>query len=553
MIHRFGLKKMLLLLVWGATIVTLALGIGLSLTSDNISDRLYKSGDKGFKLLNNQSKMIRALLLVHSNVLPVVNEKSTEDQELRVEIINAFSSEVKDDLKKCGTNCDAVALYFGEYEGKWKSIYEHKIKKADVAGATSDIITELNPLVEKIFEEVDKSATQIDKNVAAEQQSVFAYAKKVRITLWALVVFSVIGILFTGFFIYRSVKSEISKITDELKKAAQQAGFLSQNLKEGSNNLGAASQNQAAAIQETAASMDEVMAMVTKSLDLSQQSHDESARSELTVSEGLQTLESLMSSIENINQGSQGLVSAAEDANEELRKLTDLIVKISTKTQIINEIVFQTKLLSFNASIEAARAGEAGKGFAVVAEEIGRLAQTSGQAALEISEIVSGSVKSAKMAVEKIQNNVQEQIEISQNSIQEGNNYAQSVAQALELIKNNVNSVAIMVEQVNMSSNEQSTGVTNIGEAIRSIDGLSQQNAVIASNLGNSATSLAGQVENLKTVTTELENMVNGNGGANKASKSSARIQDKEKNNVRFIKSQKNKTDLKAESAKKVI
>ena len=58
--------------------------------------------------------------------------------------------------------------------------------------------------------------------------------------------------------------------------------------------------------------------------------------------------------------------------------------QIKDKVNIINDIVFQTKLLSFNASVEAARAGENGKGFAVVAEEVGNLASVSGKAANEI-------------------------------------------------------------------------------------------------------------------------------------------------------------------------
>jgi methyl-accepting chemotaxis protein len=72
-------------------------------------------------------------------------------------------------------------------------------------------------------------------------------------------------------------------------------------------------------------------------------------------------------------------------SNEQMSEIVKVIQEIETKTKVINDIVFQTKLLSFNASVEAARAGEQGKGFAVVAEEVGNLAQMSGNAAKEIS------------------------------------------------------------------------------------------------------------------------------------------------------------------------
>lgn len=67
---------------------------------------------------------------------------------------------------------------------------------------------------------------------------------------------------------------------------------------------------------------------------------------------------------------------------------------------MINEIVFQTKLLSFNATVEAARAGENGKGFSVVAVEIGKLEQISGNAAKEISELLYNSTKPVSETIE---------------------------------------------------------------------------------------------------------------------------------------------------------
>ena len=69
-----------------------------------------------------------------------------------------------------------------------------------------------------------------------------------------------------------------------------------------------------------------------------------------------------------------------------------LISEIGNKTKVINDIVFQTKLLSFNASVEAARAGEHGKGFSVVAEEVGNLAHMSGNSAKEITQLLESSI-----------------------------------------------------------------------------------------------------------------------------------------------------------------
>jgi methyl-accepting chemotaxis protein len=77
-----------------------------------------------------------------------------------------------------------------------------------------------------------------------------------------------------------------------------------------------------------------------------------------------------------------------QELKENLSRISEvfkIVQEIAEKTNVINDIVFQTKLLSFNASVEAARAGEHGKGFAVVSEEIGKLAASSGKASVEIN------------------------------------------------------------------------------------------------------------------------------------------------------------------------
>lgn len=93
-----------------------------------------------------------------------------------------------------------------------------------------------------------------------------------------------------------------------------------------------------------------------------------------------------------IDSSNKELVKEIERNNTELTKITNMISEINEKTQVINDIVFQTKLLSFNASVEVVRAGEHGKGFAVVAEEVGNLASMSGKASLDISEMLETSI-----------------------------------------------------------------------------------------------------------------------------------------------------------------
>lgn len=85
-----------------------------------------------------------------------------------------------------------------------------------------------------------------------------------------------------------------------------------------------------------------------------------------------------------------------ESHYKEIKEILEVIPLIKKKANIIDEIVFKTQLLSFNASIEAERAGENGRGFSVVAQEIGNLAQTSGSAAADISELIKSSLKKSQ-------------------------------------------------------------------------------------------------------------------------------------------------------------
>lgn len=99
-------------------------------------------------------------------------------------------------------------------------------------------------------------------------------------------------------------------------------------------------------------------------------------------------------------------MNTMKTSNAEVKELVGIINGISERTKVIDEIVFQTKLLSFNASVEAERAGEHGRGFAVVAQKVGNLAQMSGKAAQEISSILKQSIEKSVSVTSNNEKNV---------------------------------------------------------------------------------------------------------------------------------------------------
>ncbi|MBF0315805.1 MAG: hypothetical protein HQK50_08005 [Oligoflexia bacterium] len=132
-------------------------------------------------------------------------------------------------------------------------------------------------------------------------------------------------------------------------------------------------------------------------------------------------------------------VDAIGNANYQLNEIVEIFRTIISKTSIINEIVFETKVLSFNAAIEAARAGKGGSGFAVVAEEVGQLAKKSGDAADEISSMLEESRNKVAAIVENIQKQSLVAHDISNASLEKFTDIAEKISyfcEKIEQVKN---------------------------------------------------------------------------------------------------------------------
>ena len=179
----------------------------------------------------------------------------------------------------------------------------------------------------------------------------------------------------------RALTEILERNSGDVAQASDQVASSSQQLSEGSTE-------QAAALQQTVAAVDEISAMVDRNAESANRSKEASVNSREAALRGRQSVDQMLSAIGEISSSNDQVSTQMVESNNQLGEITKLINDISSKTKIINEIVFQTKLLSFNASVEAARAGEYGKGFAVVAEEVGNLAQMSGNAAKEISALL---------------------------------------------------------------------------------------------------------------------------------------------------------------------
>src|SRR5262249_4345368 len=157
-------------------------------------------------------------------------------------------------------------------------------------------------------------------------------------------------------------------------------GQTAGNIAQSSRGLASSAHEQEVSVAKSMSALAQLESMIEKTAGNAKRSSEVAGVSQDTVGKGKEVVDAIRASIHAINMSHAQLNGQIQANNEQLREISSIISQIGERTKVINDIVFQTKLLSFNASVEAARAGEHGKGFAVVADEVGKLATMSGKA-----------------------------------------------------------------------------------------------------------------------------------------------------------------------------
>ncbi|WOX99997.1 methyl-accepting chemotaxis protein [Dickeya fangzhongdai] len=218
----------------------------------------------------------------------------------------------------------------------------------------------------------------------------------------------------------------------------------------GNSDLSSRTEQQAAAIEETAASMEQLTATVKQNSDNAHHASQLASNASGKAKQGGEIVENVVNTMNSISGSSR---------------------KISEITNVINSIAFQTNILALNAAVEAARAGEQGRGFAVVAGEVRSLAQRSAQAAKEIEGLISESV----------------------SLVHSGSEQVDKAGQTMHEIVQAVSSVTDIMNEIASASDEQSRGITQVGQAISEMDSVTQQNAALVQQASAAASSLEEQ------------------------------------------------------------
>lgn len=325
----------------------------------------------------------------------------------------------------------------------------------------------------------------------------------------SIVVSQLLLALVMWFAMSKSIKT-INTTTDKLRDLSQSTSNSSKEVQSISEQVSSSANEQAASIQETVATLDEITSQVTATVDSVNNSTKKSEESLHIATEGKTVVNEMINSMEAIGASNKEIMDEIARGNERIGGIVKIINEISEKTAVINDIVFQTKLLSFNASVEAARAGEHGKGFAVVAEEVGNLAQMSGKASTEISAILSDSVVKVNSVIEETNRNVEALTKVGSLKVNDGMKIAERCGTVLEDIVVNATIVKNMMSEIAVASKEQAEGVRNITAAMNQLDQATLSNNKAAAMSSESARELLESSVSLTHAVVELEKEIFG-------------------------------------------
>ncbi|MFZ4402706.1 MAG: HAMP domain-containing methyl-accepting chemotaxis protein [Pseudobdellovibrionaceae bacterium] len=367
---------------------------------------------------------------------------------------------------------------------------------------------------EKSFEALEEKLGNMGEYYEQESKQNFSVILSNSDRLKMISIVSLIVALTSGivlaFVIARSIVKSLTEITKTLVVGAEDLARAIQSLTSTSTELSSASAQQASALQQTASSVEEISSMVQQSSKNALQTETASGESRAKAEQGQEVMREMVQAIADIHSTNDSVMEEVKTSNDRITDIVKVIQEIGSKTKVINEIVFQTKLLSFNASVEAARAGEQGKGFAVVAEEVGNLAKMSGEASKEITVLLEESIAKVSGIAEQTKSNVQDLMAKTEKTVERGSDIAKQCEKILADILSETAKAAGLVSGISVASQEQAKGVEEISNALQQLNQSTQINASSANSCSKTSEVLSAQVSDLQNITIQLKQIVNG-------------------------------------------
>jgi hypothetical protein len=274
-------------------------------------------------------------------------------------------------------------------------------------------------------------------------------------TLMSLLYAGIAGVILAAgiwFFLIRRSLGGINQATVGLDNVYKNLSGVITEINQSSQELAAGASQQAASMEEISSALEEISSQA-------KQNADKSDAATGLVQDTAKQIEVAGTSMWELKQAMENVTKGSDETAE--------IVKG------INEIAFQTSLLSLNAAVEAARAGEAGAGFSVVAEEVGRLAARASETAKRTEELIQENTKHIKKSTELLK----------------------ETDEGMYAVEDIANKLAVLVSEISEASKEQALGVVQAGQAVNEVDAVTQKTAASAEEASAVSQEMTGQVD----------------------------------------------------------
>jgi methyl-accepting chemotaxis protein len=338
------------------------------------------------------------------------------------------------------------------------------IQKQQMADALKLVSEKLLPAYEELQRNGRDFLTNQREKMSADTQEVQASASATRVLAFVFVVLTIGCSLLISLVVRQmnsglgGMGSQVSEGAQQVARAATQMGAISQSLAQGASE-------QAVSLEQTSVSAEQVNRMVQRNAKSSREAAEHTNDANRLLTGANQKLEQMLDSMRDISSSSE---------------------RISKIIRVIDEIAFQTNILSLNAAVEAARAGEAGMGFAVVADEVRNLAQRCSQAAKDTSGLIEESIQHSKTGKVRLD----------------------EVAAAMRQVTDSAIQVQRLSNEVNSGSEEQARGIEQISKAILQIQQVTQQTAASAEEGASAGAQMSAEADHLQSAVNRMRAML---------------------------------------------
>jgi methyl-accepting chemotaxis protein len=310
-----------------------------------------------------------------------------------------------------------------------------------------------------------KLSTAVAASIVDYTELHLASSRRHLLLLVSAVVAMAIVLVLAVTFIGQSIARPLRRLSHGLAEAANRGADSSEVIGEATRDLSKDACEAASALEEISASVEELSSMTRASRDHVGQLVELATTANHSTAEGSRQMDELLQAM-----------AAMQRTNQDVAKIL----------KSIDEVAFQTNILALNAAVEAARAGEAGAGFAVVAEEVRNLAGRSADAAREtrtrIESSLAGNIRGAELS--------------------------RLVGERFAGIARITQDYRRLVEQIDLSTSQNSAGLTQVRESLGRIDQITQRNAATAEGNASAVVEFHNLIENLRASTAALERMV---------------------------------------------